>query len=160
MKVTFNTNLEARARKASENAAKAIFEEINRRFQDAMTAKVWQWPRVTIRGRTYRRNGSRSKGKPVGSPRNIVDFGALMRSNSGPKISGLKVEYRWRERYARAVHNGAMIYPWGNKKAKKVLLPARPWTSAVLGTVKVSGIEPYDMGKRFSEEWLVYFKKS
>jgi hypothetical protein len=160
MKVTFNTNLERRARKASEKAAKAVFAELNGRFQDAMGAKVWQWPRVTMRGRTYRRDGSRSKGKPVGSPRNIVDSENLKGSNKGPKISGLNVEYRWSTRYARAVHNGALIYPWGNKKAKKVLLPARPWTSAVLGTVKVSGIEPYDMGTRFSEVWLVYFKKS
>ena len=164
MKVVFNTNLEARARRASQDAAKAVFSELNGRFQDAISDPVWTWPRQSKRGlggETLRERAQawREASFNTGSPRNIVDIGTLQQSNPGPRISGTRAEFRWGADYARWVHNGARIYPWGNRR-RRVLIPGRPWTSAVLGTVRVNGIEPYRIGQRFKNVWLAKFKRS
>lgn len=150
LSVKFTTSLEQRAKAASEAAAAAVFAELNRRFQDAIGAKAWNWPRAT----------KRTGGVIPAGPRNIVDRSILKNSNPGPQINGLKVEYRWAEPYASFVHEGARIYPYGDKTRKRVLLPARPWTSAVLGTVKVSGIEVYPMADRFKKLWLQRFRRN
>ena len=139
-KTTFNSSaLTAQARRASEAAARATAAELNSRFQDAIGAKVWQWPRETIR----------SNNKPVGSPRTIVDSGELRNSNK-MEINGLTVRFRWTAPYAAANHEGARLRNGG-------LLPARPWTSAVLGTTPTPGIPVYDWRKRFRETWLNHF---
>jgi hypothetical protein len=151
LSVKFTTNLEAKARRASEAAARAVYAELNARFQDAIGTKAWSWPRSTVRS-----NG----GIIPSGLRNIVDSSTLRSSNPGPQITGLSVTYRWGVNYAAAVHQGAMIRPWGNKSAAPVLLPARPWTSAVLGTVQVSGIEVYPLDRRFRQLWLARFMGS
>ena len=91
----FNVNLEAKARQASQQAAKAVFAELNGRFQDAIGSKAWPWPDRT----TYR-----SGGPITGGPRTIVDTANLRGSNPGPAISGLRAEFRWGAPYATAVH--------------------------------------------------------
>ena len=141
--VKFNVPLAERAEQASITAAKVVFTELNGRFQAAISTKLWQWPRQTVR----------SNGRSVGSPRTIVDTGALRQSNDF-QITGYEGTFRWTTNYASFVHEGATIRPYGNPKAKPVYLPPRPWTSAVLGTEQVSGIEPYDFSTRFKEVWL------
>lgn len=141
--VKFNVPLTRRAEQAAQTAAKVVFTEMNGRFQAAIGAKVWQWPRQTVR----------SNGRSVGSPRTIVDTGLLRQSNSFG-VSNYQAVFRWTTNYASFVHEGATIRPYGNPKAQLVNLPPRPWTSAVLGTEKINGIEPYDYRKRFKEVWL------
>lgn len=146
-RVTFNVPLARRAEEAAQVAAKVVFTEMNGRFQDAIGSKVWQWPRQTVR----------SNGRAVGSPRNIVDTGALRQSNIFTQ-SGYEAVFRWTQNYASFVHEGAMVYPFGDTSRERVYNPGRPWTSAVLGTEKVVGIEPYDYRKRFREVWLKAMK--
>lgn len=165
LSVKFTVSLEQRARAASEAAARAVFTELNGRFQDAIGSKAWDWPRDTWRSTDGKSGPPRKKGKgrkqkggywvPRGK-RNIVHRSMLKDSNPGPVIEGLKVTYRWAEPSATAVHEGAVIYPWGNRK-RRVLLTARPWTAAVLGRIKVSGIDVYPMEERFKALWLRKF---
>lgn len=147
--VKVNLDVSARSRKAAESAAKLVFPELNSAFQDALGSKVWSWPRATIR----------SNGQEVGSPRNIVDTGILKASNSF-QISGTLATFKWSVDYAAAVHYGANIYPWGDKSRPKVNLPARPWTSAVLGTINIGGIEPYDYRSQFKAAFVSAWRRS
>jgi hypothetical protein len=124
---------------AAEAAMKAVAPELNGRFQEAIGSRVWEWPNVTIR----------SNKKPVGSPRNIVDSGALRQSN-GFQVAGKIAMFRWSSIYASAIHEGAALQNGG-------IIQPRPWTSAVLGTEKVSGIEAYDYRKAMFDRWLKHF---
>lgn len=144
MKVTFKTDFSRNARAASEKAAAAVFQILNARFQAALAAPVYSWPRQTIR----------KDGSVAGSPRNIIDqgnSGGILGSNTGPEINGLRVRYTWRVPHAAAVHEGYVT-------EKGTLVPARPWTGAVLGTEPVSGIEPFDYRQAFKTIWLAKFK--
>lgn len=141
--IKIDTAFANRANKARDTASKLVFAELNSAFQAAIGSKAWEWPRVTIR----------SNGQETGSPRNIVDRGTLRASNSF-SISGSRATFSWSVGYATAVHYGANIHPWGNKNAPLVTLPARPWTSAVLGTVRIAGIEPYNYQEAFRTIFL------
>lgn len=131
--VKVNLDVSSRTASAMSQAVRIVAPELNSAFQDAIGSKVWDHPRATVR----------SNGQTVTSPRNIVDTGILKASNSF-EINGNLVTYKWAVGYAAAQHWGANIYPWGNKKARKVNLPPKPWTAAVLGAIIVPGIEPYD----------------
>ena len=78
----------------------------------------------------------RKNGEMMGSgPRNIVDTGRLknslkLKSSFAQTKSSLTIGYS--VPYAGLVHNGGVILPYGNANAQPVLLPARPWISAVL----------------------------
>ena len=143
----------SRAQRASEAAARIVFPGLNAAFQDALGTKAWDWPRTTYRGGTYRRDGTRTKGIAVTSPRNIVDLGTLRASNSF-QVSGSLCTFRWAVSYATAVHYGANIHPWGDKTRPLVNLPARPWTSAVIGTIRIPGIEPYDYRAQYKASFI------
>lgn len=147
-----------RSGRAAEAAARMVFPDLNAAFLDAMGSKVWAWPRTTYRGGTYRRDGTRTKGQAVGSPRNIVDLGTLRASNSF-SISGSLATFRWSAGYATAVHYGANIHPFGDRSKPLVNLPARPWTSAVLGTIRVAGIEPYDYRAQFRAAFISQWRR-
>ena len=147
--VKVNLDVAGRSRKAAESAAKLVFPELNSAFQDALGSKVWSWPRATVR----------SNGQEVGSPRNIVDTADLKQSNSFT-ISGTLGTFKWTAGYAAAAHYGANIYPWGDKSRPKVNLPARPWTSAVLGTINYGGIEPYDYRSQFKAAFISAWRRS
>lgn len=147
--VKVNLNIGVKSRRAAEQAARIVFPELNSAFQDAIGTRVWSWPRQTIR----------SNGQEVGSPRNIVDTGILKASNSF-SITGTLGTFRWGVDYAAAVHYGASIYPWGDKTRQKVELPPRPWTSAVLGTIQIGGIEPYDYQSQFKAAFINAWNRS
>lgn len=142
------TGFTSRTQQAAEAAARIVFPELNSAFQAALYAPVWKWDRKTIR----------SGGKEVESPRNIVDRGTLRASNSFT-VDGLTATFKWSVGYATAVHYGANIHPWGDKTRKKVDLPARPWTSAVLGVVKISEIEEYDYNGAFNRAFIREWNK-
>jgi hypothetical protein len=147
-----------RAQRASEAAARVVFPELNSAFQGALGSRVWYHPRDTQRGGSYRRDGSRTKGVLVRAGlRNIVDLGTLRASNSF-QISGSLCTFRWAVGYATAAHNGANIHPWGDKTRPLVNIPPKPWTSAVLGTIKIPGIEPYDYRARYRASFIQAFR--
>lgn len=146
--VKVNIDIGAKTLRAAESASRIVVPELNSAFQDAIGSKVWEHPRTTIR----------SNGQTVGSPRNIVDTGILKASNSF-QVNGTLATFRWTVNYAAAQHWGASIYPYGNKKAKKVDLPPKPWTSAVLGTIKVSGIQPYDYKSVYKIAFIAAFNR-
>jgi hypothetical protein len=114
---------------------------------------VWNWPRTTYRRGSLRKDGTRTKGFKVTSPRNIVDLGTLRASN-GFEVSGNLCTFRWAVGYATAVHYGANIHPFGDKSKPLVNLPARPWTSAVLGAIRIPGIEPYDYRAQYKASFI------
>lgn len=147
--------------KAFENVAREAFAAM----QQSFTAKAWDWPddlptrklkgaTLAEKIRSYR-NGD---GLRAGSPRNIIDVGSLRQSGTWEMTGPLRATFRWSANYATAVHEGARIHPWGNKR-RTVTLPARPWTSAVLGRVKVPGIEPFPLKQRLRDVWVAEFRR-
>lgn len=134
-------NLQALARAATAAAQQAVFTELNDRFQQAIRTPAYSWPRNTLR----------QNGQMVGSPRDIVDTGLLAQRQQSPQITGSRATYRWTAPYAPYVHEGVRLRGGG-------IMPARPWTGAVLGTDLVSGITPYDIRARFRQEWLEHFR--
>ncbi len=155
--VRVNLDVAGKSQRAAESAARIVFPELNSAFQDAIGSPVWQWPRETVRGSTYRRDGTRTPGRIVGSPRNIVDLGTLRASNYF-SISGTIGTFRWAVGYATAVHYGANIHPWGDM-TRTVNLPARPWTDAVLGKILVPGIEPYNYREVYKAAFISAWNK-
>jgi hypothetical protein len=156
--VRLTGDIKVRTGRAVDQAARVVFPELNSAFQDALGSSVWSWPRVTIRQGSLKRDGTRGKGFAVGSPRNIVDRGLLRQSN-GFRIAGNACTFSWSMPYATAVHDGAMIHPWGNRDIPRVLLPARPWTSAVLGTLIIPGLEPYDYKEQFRTAFIAAWRR-
>ena len=157
IKVQVKLDIAGKSQRAAEAATRIVIPELNSAFQDAIGSPVWQWPRKTVRGSTYRRDGTRTKGKVVESPRNIVDLGTL-RASGYFVISGTLATFRWPVGYATAVHYGANIHPWGDK-TRTVNLPARPWTDAVLGKIRVAGIEPYNYREVYKAAFISAWNK-
>lgn len=165
IKVTVDTSgLIARAEQAAQQAARAVLTELKNEFDASLDAKAWNWPydlpTRKLKGATLREkleSYEKGEGVKAGSPRNIIDYGTLRQSGRMEFIGPYSAKYTWAANYATAVHEGARIFPWGNKN-RRVTLPARPWTSAVLGRVLVPGIEPYPMGDRLRNVWAVKFK--
>jgi hypothetical protein len=160
MKVTVKSSkrLASAAKAANEAAARAVFAELAGRFQDAIRKPVWKWNPVYAEGSKGTGITIRSNGDAVGSPRNILDQETLAKSQQAPQITGMRAVFRWtagRKKdgggYVTAVHEGARL-------RNGTLLPARPWTRAVLGTEPVDGIPVYDARKRFREVWLKRYR--
>lgn len=148
--VTSNGNLRARAEAAARRATEIVMGELEGAFQQSLTARAWEWPRETVR----------SNGSKIGSPRNLIDTANLRQSGSFRMTGPYQATYRWSANYATAVHEGAWIYPWGNRDADRVYLPPRPWTRAVLGQENVAGIRPFPVGDRLRNVWLAQLQRS
>lgn len=153
--------LARRAEQAAERAVAIVMGELFAAFQQSFTAKAWDWPRdlptrklsgatLAEKIRSYRAG----EGVSGGSPRNLIDFGNLRQTGSFQMRGKYQARFTWSADYATAVHEGASIYPWGNRNAARVQLPARPWTRAVLGQENVSGIRVYNVGDRLRSVWL------
>ena len=120
---------EKQLERAAEQAMKTVGAELDGRFTDAISSKVWPWPFPASNGK--------------GSPRSIVDTGVLKNSKNY-NLSGLKAEWRWTANYAAAVHEGARL--WNG-----ATLPARPWTNAVLEGGTSANIDTYDFTTELSK---------
>lgn len=92
-------------------------------FDQQMASEKWpltgDWP-----NRTKRKNG-----EVVGSPRDIIDTGALLQSKRREQISNSVVEFIWDDEVAEGVHDGMVTK--SNKR-----LPARPWTEPTLDEIE------------------------
>jgi hypothetical protein len=141
-------NLQALAEAAAREATEVVMEELAAEFQAAFSKAVWDWPRET----------QRTVGT-VGSPRNIIDTDNLRQTDSWQMTGPYQATFKWSANYATAVHEGARIYPGGNRDAARVQLPARPWTRAVLGQENVSGIRTYNIGQRLRDIWLAKLRR-
>lgn len=117
-----------KGKKAAEAAFQDVCKEVNEAFQNAIGNDVWDWPNPP-------------------SPRDIVDTGRLLRSNTGPKFTkgygtaSQSVSFEWSASYASALYVG---FRMGGKT-----YPGRPWCDAVLGTQSVSGVQQFDFGEQF-----------
>ena len=167
IKVDVDTgNLALLAEQAAERAMEIVMDELFSVFQQSFTAEAWSWPRDLatrkLRGANVREKAAsygRGEGITPPNPRNLIDTKNLRDTGSSQMVGKYEALFTWSAEYATAVHEGARIYPWGNRRAARVTLPARPWTRAVLGQERVSGIEPFDAGKRLRDVWLVQFNR-
>ena len=85
--------------------------------------------------------------------RDIVDTGKLKNSLKITAIfNQTKVSWQiqYRTPYAAFVHYGGVMKPYGNKNARDVLIPARPWVQAIMegshGQEKFDIKTPFDEG--------------
>ena len=125
-----------------QEIARNTLVELFGRYQASFNPSAWNWPRET-----QRRVGT------VGSPRNIVDIGTLRQSGIYSFIDPYTMEARWSVDYATAVHEGARL-------RNGTILPARPWTDAVRGTVQVSGIPVFPLGEKLQQRILRLIARS
>jgi hypothetical protein len=92
-------------------------------FDQQMASGKWplaeDWPNVT----------RRKNGEVVGSPRDIIDTGALLQSKRRDPINSSITEFIWEDDSAEGVHDGMMT-----KAGKR--LPARPWTEPTLDSIE------------------------
>jgi hypothetical protein len=108
MPVEIRLNLTALNLRA-ESAFKETVTEYAQRAQEAFALPDWAWS-----GTTRRRNG-----EVAGSPRNVVDSGALRDSQQRPDIVGLKARITWDSDHAAPVFLGAVY------RKRRYSLPAR-----------------------------------
>jgi hypothetical protein len=108
MPVEIRLNLTTLNLKA-EVAFKETVTEYAQRAQEAFVLPNWAWS-----GTTHRRNG-----EVAGSPRNLVDSGALRDSQQRPDIEGLKARITWDSDHAAPVFLGAVY------RKRRYSLPAR-----------------------------------
>lgn len=166
IRVSVNSDgITARAEAAAQRATQAVMRELFAAFQQSFTAKAWDWPSDLptrkLKGATLAekiRSYEKGEGSRAGNPRNLIDVGNLRQTGSYEMTGPYAAKFTWSANYATAVHEGARIRPWGNKRAALVTLPARPWTHAVLGRVTVPGITPFPLQQRLKDVWLAKFK--
>lgn len=87
-----------------------LANELSRALTEALKSPVWAWN---------------------GGARDIYNTGELARSLS-IVTSGKGLTISYGAPYASIIHNGGYIFPYGNKNARPVYLPPRPWIQAVL----------------------------
>lgn len=159
------SGLADRAEASAQKATEAVMREVMAAFDQSFTAKAWDWPRNLptrkLKGATLAekiRSYRKGEGIKAGNPRNLIDVGSLRESKNWQMIGPYTAKFTWSTEYARLMHEGGTIQPWGNKRAAPVRLPARPWTAAVLGRVTVPGIRPFPIEQRLKDVWLAYFR--
>ena len=159
--VTQTTSLQAMAEAAARQATEFVMEELFAAFQASFDGKAWDWPRSlptrNLNGDTLKERAAsyrRGEGITPPNPRNIVDGGNLRQTDSWWMSGPYEATFKWSAEYATLIHEGGSIKPWGNDNAQRVIIPARPWTRAVLGQENVSGIRVYNVGDRLRSVWL------
>lgn len=95
------------------DALRATVEDIDAAFLAVIDSSIFPWP-----GLTYRRNG-----ELVGSPRDIVDTGDFIRSQSFSFLSALLARFVWSVEYAAIILYGATLENGG-------IIRARDWIAA------------------------------
>jgi hypothetical protein len=135
------------AETAMQKAAGALFDSIFAEMQRLIGSKVWDWP-----GETERRGGGGTVKEVAGSPRNIVDTGALRASGSKAALGKYGVTLTWAVGYATAIHEGALLRNGG-------VIPPRPWTDVVMGNVQgaAPGYKAPDYEGELRELFIRYF---
>jgi hypothetical protein len=164
--VTQSTNLQALAEAAAQRATEIVMGELFAAFQQSFTAQAWDWPRSlptrNLKGDTLKkRAASYRKGEGITppNPRNVLDQGNLRQTGSWQMTGPYQATFKWSALYATFVHEGGSMKPWGNDNAQRVIIPARPWTRAVLGQENVNNIQTYNVGDRLRNVWLAQLRR-
>jgi hypothetical protein len=164
--VTQATRLQAMAEAAARQATEFVMEELFAAFQASLSSNAWDWPRKLptrkLNGDTLAKRAAsyrRGEGITPPNPRNILDEGNLRRTGSWQMTGPYQATFKWSTTYATFVHEGGSMKPWGNDNAQRVIIPARPWTRAVLGQENVNGIRVYKLGDRLKNVWLAQFRR-
>lgn len=122
---------------------KYVQQDLRAALDLGLESPQWGWPRET----------KRVNGSTAGTTRDIVDTGALKSSlkiteKNAQTKSTIGVTYT--APYAAMVHYGGAVQPYGNPRASTVIIPGRPWVSAVIngthGFEKFDADEPYRRG--------------
>lgn len=96
----------------------------------------------------------RKNGELVGvGNRDIIDTGNLhdsLKISTKFMVTKAQMQISYTAPYARLVHEGGVIQPWGNPNASSVILPARPWISSVL--TGNGPVDKYDYTAVYQEE--------
>jgi hypothetical protein len=98
-------------------------------LQESIKAKIYPWPTVTDQG--GRIVTLRNNGEEVTTPRNIVDTGTLLRSQSAPKITANSLRIIWGAPYSGEVLRGGYVVGRSNGN---YIAPDRDWITPVLRT--------------------------
>jgi hypothetical protein len=96
--------------KAAEDAIPGIIVSLGQALDRAMMSGVWSWD---------------------DGVRDIVDTGRLMASRA-ITVSGNVISIDYDVPYFGIIHFGGYIIPYGNERAEKVYIPARPWVTYVV----------------------------
>jgi hypothetical protein len=88
-------------------------------LQESIKAEVYEWPTTT----------RRKNGETVGSPRNIVDTGELLRSQSAPKVQDNRLTITWGAPYSGEVLRGGFLV---GTLRNAYIAPGRDWITPVL----------------------------
>lgn len=146
-KVKTKTNAKALKKVATKTFSAGVQKgatyvpEALRKALDASMDSSWQW---------------------IEGQRDIVDTGALKGSlNIATEARQSTIQFKgsYNQPYAAITHYGGMIRPYGNPYAAPVMLPARPWITAVFegnnGQPKFSVSAPFQQG--INEAWKSQF---
>ena len=88
-----------------------VARDLSAALNAAMRSNVWSWP--------------------SGGSRDIFDTGKLAASGK-VTAQGTGVSVSYSAPYASIVHDGGYIFPYGNKKARPIYLPGRPWVASTI----------------------------
>jgi hypothetical protein len=119
-----------------------IKSTLSEALHKALEGSYWNWPRETLR----------QNGRVVSTPRNIVDTGKLKKSQkvaTSYKGGTLNVGITYSAPYAKLVHYGGYIRPYGNNDARLAAYPQRPWVHGVLRGEY--GIDKYNMNEHLEK---------
>jgi len=129
-----------------------IETSLKQALDNAMQSTNWNWPRTTLR-----KNGS-----TAGRSRDIIDTGKLQKSGKVVAkylVTKTTMEVRYTAPYARLVHEGGYITPYGKEGRTAVYVPGRPWIRSVM--VGENGYEKFEvdsvMNAAISEAWKEQF---
>lgn len=114
---------------AMQKALEETVEKLDDQFKKEIKSATWLWETNGGAERTIRKNG-----RTVGEPRDIVDLGKLLDSQTPPKqTSKYSFLIKWKVDYSAIVHDGGVL------KNGKGTYPARPWTKTAEDKVKPLG---------------------
>jgi hypothetical protein len=119
---------------------KYVQQDLRAALDLALESPSWSWPRETLR----------VNGSTAGTSRDIIDTGKLKSSlkfteKNAQTKTGITITYT--TPYAAMVHYGGAMQPYGNPRAATVIIPGRPWVTAVMtGT---HGFEKFDANEAY-----------
>jgi len=96
-------------------------------LQESIKASIYPWPTLTDRGGLIVTR--RSNGQEVTTPRNIVDTGTLLRSQSAPQVTPTNLTITWSAPYSGEVLRGGFVVGRSNGS---YIAPGRDWITPVL----------------------------
>jgi hypothetical protein len=96
-------------------------------LQESITARIYEWPTRTDRGGLI--ISRRNNGEEVTTPRNIVDTGTLLKSQSAPQITPNSLTITWGAPYSGEVLRGGFVVGRSNGS---YIAPGRDWITPVL----------------------------